>query len=137
MNKYVKTTLIFIGIWFIASLLNGLLSGISILTLDSSLWQQGSALIALSIIFSFVFSVPMVGLVWFITLMAQIADKKGNDLLQFVLRTALFFSAAGGLVFIYTLGTEFKNARVLVALSIIISALASVLFFRKQIKTNE
>jgi uncharacterized membrane protein len=136
MNKYIKATFTFIGIWFIASLLNGLLSGISIMTLDSSLWQQGPALIALSIVFSFVFSVPMVGLVWFITLMAQVADKKGNDLLQFVLRTALFCSAAGGLVFIYTLGTEFKNARFLVALSIIISALTSVLFFRNQIKTN-
>lgn len=137
MNKYLKTTLIFMGIWFIASLLNGVLSGISILALDSGLMQEGPAPVALSIIFSFVFSVPMVGLVWFITLMAQVADKKGNELLQFVLRTALFFSAAGGLVFIYTLGTEFKNARFLVALSIIISALTAVLFFRKQIKTNE
>jgi hypothetical protein len=137
MNKYLKTTLIFIGIWFIASLLNGVLSGISILALDSNLKQEGPAPLGLSIIFSFVFSVPTVGLVWFITLIAQASEKKGNDLLQFVLRTALFCSAAGGLFFIYTLGAEFKNARFLIALSIIVSALTSVLFFRKQIKTNE
>jgi len=136
MNKYIKTTLIFIGIWFTASLLNGVLSGISILVLDSSWTHEGPGSLRLSIIFSFVFSVPMVGLVWFITLMAQASDKRGNDLLQFVLGTALFCSAAAGLIFIYTLGTEFKNARLFIALSIIVSALTSVLFFRKQIKTN-
>ncbi len=137
MNKYIKTTLVFIGVWFIASLLNGLLSGISILLMDSYWAHEGPGSLGLSIVFSFVFSVPLVGLVWFITLMAQATDKKGNDLFQFVLGTALFCSTAGGLLFIYTLGTEFKTARFFIALSIIISALTSVLFFRKQIKTNE
>jgi len=137
MNKYLKTTLIFAGIWFTASLLNGVLSGISILVLDSGGMNNGAGTLGLSVIFSFVFSVPMVGLVWFIALMGQVTDKKGNDLLQFVLRTALFCSAAGALLFMFTIGTEFKNARVVVGLCIIVSALTSVLLFRKQIKTNE
>lgn len=137
MSKYLKTTLIFAGIWFVASLLNGLLSGISILVLDSGSMNNDAGALGLSVIFSFVFSVPMVGLVWFVTLAGQAADKKGNNLLQYVLRTTLFCSAAGALIFIYTIGTEFKNARFLVGLCIIISALASVLLFRKQIKTNE
>jgi hypothetical protein len=137
MNKYLKTTLIFVGIWFTASLINGMLSGISIAVLDNSAMNDSAGTFGLSVIFSFVFSVPMVGLVWFITLMGQAADKKGNDLLQFVLATALFCSAGGALFFIYVLGTEFKSARFAVGLCIIISALASVLLFRKQIKTNE
>jgi len=137
MNKYLKTSLIFAGIWFTASLLNGVLSGISILVLDSGGMNNGAGTLGLSIIFSFVFSVPMVGLVWFITLIGQAVDKKGNDLLQYILRTALFCSAAGALLFIYTIGTEFKNARILVGLCIVLSALASVLLFRNQIKTNE
>lgn len=124
------------GIWAVASLLNGILSGISILVLDHD-WGYGSpAPLALSIILSFVFSVPLVGLVWFTTLIVQVTEKKGDELLQFVLATALFCSIAGALIFIYTLGTEFKNARFLIGLSIIFSALTSVLFFRKQIKTN-
>ena len=81
MNKYLKTTLIFAGIWFTASVLNGVLSGISILVLDSGDMYNGAGELGLSVIFSFVFSVPMVGLVWFITLMGQAADKKGSDLL--------------------------------------------------------
>lgn len=137
MNKYLKTTLIFAGIWFTASLLNGVLSGISILVLDSGGMNNGAGTLGLSVIFSFVFSVPVVGLVWFIALMGQAADKKGNDLLQLVLRTALFCSAGAGLGFIYTIGTEFKDARVVAGLCIIVSALTSVLLFRKQIKTNE
>jgi hypothetical protein len=137
MNKYLKTTLVFAGIWFSASILNGVLSGISILVLDSWNMYKGAGALGLSVIFSFVFSVPMVGLVWFITLMGQITGKKGNELLQFVIRTALFCSAAGGLIFIYTIGTEFTNARLVVGLCIIFSALTSVLLFRKQIKTNE
>ena len=137
MNKYLKTTLIFTGIWFAASLLNGVLSGISILVLDSGDMNNGAGSFGLSVIFSFVFSVPMVGLVWFITLIGQAADKKGNELLQLALGTALFCSVGGALVFIYTIGTEFKDARFVVGFCIIVSALASVLLFRKQIKTNE
>lgn len=137
MNKYLKTTLIFAGIWFTASLLNGVLSGISILVLDSGGMNNGAGSFGLSVIFSFVFSVPMVGLVWFITLMGQATDKKGNDLLQLALGTALFCSVGGAFIFIYTIGTEFKNARFVLGFCIIFSALASVLLFRKQIKTNE
>lgn len=137
MNIYLKTTLIFIGVWFSASLLNGLLSGISIAVLDGVWVHEGASAFGLSVVFSFLFSVPMVGLVWFITLMAQATGKKGNDLLQLALGTALFCSVGGAFIFFYTFGTEFKNARFLVGLCIIVSALSSVLLFRKQIKTNE
>ena len=137
MNKYLKTTLIFAGIWFIASVLNGVLSGISIVLLENSRIHEGAETFGLSLIFSFVFGVPMVGLVWFITLMGQATGKRGNDLLQLALATALFCSSGGAFIFIYTFGTEFKNARFIVGLCIIVSALTSVLFFRKKFKTNE
>lgn len=65
MKKLIKTTLIFLGIWTIASLLNGLLSGISIMVLDKSWLNSGAGTLALSIVLSFVFSAPIVGLVWF------------------------------------------------------------------------
>lgn len=136
MSKYLKTTGTFIGVWFIASLLNGLLSGVSLAVLGSSSVNQGMGMVVLSFALSFVCSAPLVGIVWFVTMMAQLADKKGDALFQFVLSTTLFCSLAGALIFIFTLGTEFMNARYVAGLCIIISALASVLFFRKQIKTN-
>jgi MFS family permease len=137
MNKYLKTTLVFAGVWFTAAFLNGLLSGISIAVLDDVFNKAGVSTLLLSVVFSFVFSAPVVGLVWFIVLMAQVADKQGDDLFRFALRTAFICAIAAALVFIFTLGTEFKQAGYAVALSIIISALTAVLFFRKQIKTNE
>ena len=136
MKKYLKTTGIFIGVWFIASMLNGLLSGVSLAVLKSHSVNDGMSTLVLSFVLSFVCSAPLVGIVWFVTIMEQLADKKGDELFQFVLGTALLCAVTGALIFIFTLGTEFMNARYVAGLCIIISALSSVLFFRKQIKTN-
>lgn len=136
MAKYFKTTLIFAGVWFIAALINGLSSGISIILLDAALFANPGTL-ALSVIFSFVFSAPVAGFVWFVTLMAQIANKNGHDLFRFALGTTFICACAAALIFINTIGKEFINARYVVALCIVISAVAAVLMFRKQIKTNE
>ena len=137
MKKYLKITAIFFGVWFIASLLNGLLCGISLAVLENSFINSNSQTLAYSMFFSFVFSAPVVGLVWFIAIMAQLAEKKGDELFQFILGSALLCAVTGALIFIFTVGREFMNARYVTGLCIIISALSSVLFFRKQIKTNE
>lgn len=137
MSKYLKTTGIFFGVWFIASVFNGLLSGISLATLDSTSMNDAMGILVLSMFFSFVFSGPMVGFVWFVAIMAQLAEKRGDELFQFVLRSTLFCAITGAVIFIYTLGAEFKNARYVAGFCIIFSALASVLMFRNKIKTNE
>lgn len=136
MNKYIKTTLIFAGVWFIAAVINGLSSGISIILLDKAA-NANPGTLALSVIFSFVFSAPVVGLVWFITLIGQVAGKKGDDLFQFALSTSFICAFVAALIFINTIGKEFMKARYVAALCIIVSALTAVLMFRKQIKTNE
>ncbi|MGB4842912.1 MAG: hypothetical protein WBP16_00455 [Ferruginibacter sp.] len=136
MSKYLKITGIFLGIWFIASLLNGLLSGIAIAVFENGQLYYGSGTVALSLIFSFLFSVPIVGLVWFVAVCALLAEKKGDALFQFILGTAFLCAIAGAVFFITTIGTDFKDARYIAGLCIIISALTAVLFFRKQIKAN-
>lgn len=136
MSKYLKTTGIFFGIWFLASILNGFLSGMSIAFLSSSSLNEGLGNLLLSIALSFIVSVPVVGLVWFVTIVAQLTDKKGDSLFQFVLGTTLLCSIAAALIFICTIGTEFSQARYLAGFCIVFSALCSVLFFRKNIKAN-
>jgi len=136
MNKYIKTTLIFCGVWFIAALLNGLLSGISIAVLDSDSGNEAMGNLAMSVFFSFVFSAPLAVFVWFVTLLAQLADKKGQELFLLVLRTVLICSSLVALLFFHTLGTEFKNSRWLAGIAIVISAMSAVLLFRKPIKAN-
>lgn len=137
MNKYIKTTLIFSGVWFIAALLNGVISGTSIAILDSGSTNDAMSNLFASFVFSFAFSVPFVGLVWFVTIMAQVMERKGEPLLQLVLRTALFCSIGGALIFMYAFKREFATARFIAGPGIIVSALTAVLMFRKKIKTNE
>jgi hypothetical protein len=136
MNKYIKLILIFTGVWLIAALANGFVSGILIIVLDDMYGKGGVGTLLLSLIFSFVFSAPVVGLVWFIALMAQIKNKRGHDLFQLVLGTTLIVASITAVIFIFSIGTGFMKARFFVALCIIFSALSAVLFFRKQIKTN-
>lgn len=126
----------FFGVWFIASLLNGALSGLSIAFVDDGSIRNGVGSIMLSIIFSFVFSAPAVGFVWLLTILYQLGNRKGHELFQFVLGATFICAIVAAAVFIFTLGTEFSKARYLVGLWVIVSALTSVLSFRNQIKAN-
>ena len=132
MNKYIKTTGIFIGVWFIGSVVNGLLSGTGIAVLCSSSVNEAMG----SLFLSFVFSVPLVALVWLVTIAGQANNKKGDSLFQLVLQASLFTSVAAAIIFINTIGKEFLLARYVTGLCIITSAFISVLFFRKNIKAN-
>lgn len=124
------------GVWCTSAIINGLLSGISIVLLETGS-NANPALAGLSVIFSFVFSVPAVGFVWFVTVIAQALDRKGSELFQLVLRTAFFTACLAAVFFINTMGTEFLKARYAVACSIVVSALAAILLFRNQLKTYE
>lgn len=137
MNKYLQTTAVFIGIWFIAAFLNGLLSSIAIIVLEQTYTKMGESTLAMAIIFSFVFSIPVVGFVWFISLIALANGETGNHYFQFVLAASFCCAIAAGIIFILTMDTEFMHARFAVALCIVVSALAAVFLFRKQIKNNE
>jgi ABC-type methionine transport system permease subunit len=132
-----KAFFIFIGVWFIASLLNGLLSGICIAVFEKDTFNTAAGMILLSCIFSFVFSMPLVILVWLITTIARAYGRKGHSLFQIILNAAFFCALTGAILFINTLGNEFKEARFATGFCIIISALGAILFFRNQLKTNE
>lgn len=136
MKKGIKTFVTFIGVWFVASLLNGALSGISISIFDSEKFIDSPEIILLSCVLSFVFSVPLVGLVWLVTVIAQLGGKSGHSLFQVVLATAFFCGLTGALIFIIAFGNEFKEARFAAGACVIISAMSSVLIFRKQLKTD-
>lgn len=130
--KYVTAFFIFIGIWLVASFLNGLLSGICLSLLDNS--KYGTETFSLSMIFSFVFSVPLVGLVWLVNTIAQISGKTGAALFQLVLRTAIFCSLAGAIFFINAFSRSFNESRYAAGAGIVIAAVSAVLLFRPAIK---
>jgi hypothetical protein len=134
MRKGIRTLTTFIGVWFVASLLNGILSGTCISISDSE--RFGAAgIIFLSCVLSFVCSIPLVGLVWLITAIAQSAGKSGYALFQVVLAAALFCGSIGALIFIVAFDNEFMEARFVAGACIIVSAMSGVLVFRKQLRS--
>jgi hypothetical protein len=137
MYKQARTFFIFLGVWIVASFLNGFLSGICISIFSTPSYDTGAGFIALSMVFSFVFSAPLVGVLWLSTAIAIGSGPKGDDLFQFILKSALVLAIIGAIFFVVSIGNEFKAARYAVAFCIIISAMTAVLFFRKQLKTDE
>lgn len=133
----VKIFIIFIVVWFVASLLNGVLSGTCVALLEDHSFGVATKNIGLSLIFSFILSVPFVGFVWLVTLIAQVKGRKGYLLFQTILSATIICSILAAIFFISTIGTEFKTARFVVGFSIILSAMCGVLFFRNQLKADE
>lgn len=131
-----RTFLIFMGVWFTASFLNGLLSGICLAVFGADSYAGTLGNIGLSYIFSFILSVPFVGFVWLVTIIAQANGQKGHSLFQTILSTTFICAGLAAIFFITTMGTEFKDARFVVGLCIIISAVSGILIFRNQLKTN-
>ncbi len=137
MKKVVTTVFIFIGVWFVASVLNGILCGISISVFDSGSFIDATEKVMLSFTCSFLFSIPLVGLVWLVTVIAQATGKSGHDLFQVVLTVTFICGLMGALFFITAMGDEFKDARFVAGLCIIISAMGGVMVFRKQLKAED
>ena len=137
MNKQAKTFFIFLGVWIIASFLNGFSSGICISIFCPATYDTGAGYIAMSVLLSFVLSAPLVGLLWLLSVIAISTGKRGDLLFQFILKAALVLALVGAVFFVLGLGNEFKEARYAVGFCILFSAISPLLFFRKQLKTDE
>ena len=133
--KYVTTFFVFMGIWIVASLFNGLLSGICLTVFDNA--EYGNETMGLSLLFSFIFSIPFVGLVWLVTTIAQVSGKEGSALFQLVLGTTIICAVAGALFFIGVFSRDFSDGRYAVGASIIIAAVGAVMLFRSPIKGSQ
>jgi hypothetical protein len=136
MTKYWRTFIIFMGVWFTASFLNGLLSGICITGIGENYFVNVPGTILLACVFSFLFSIPFVGFVCLVTVIAQVYQQKGHYLFQIILVTTFLCSVTGAVIFINVFGNEFKQAKFPAGLCIIFSAVVSVLIFRNQLKNN-
>jgi hypothetical protein len=133
--KYFITLIVFFGVWLLASFINGVLSGICLMLCESK--NFGNETFGLAMLFSFVFSVPLVGVVWIVTTAAQLNGTKGFSLFKTVVITATICSIAGAVLFVMVFNREFKEASYGVGLSIILSAITAVTIFRNQFKNYE
>ena len=134
MGKAVRTFIIFIGVWFISSLLNGIISGIVIMLGENGWSSHNDDVIFFAMLCSFLFSIPFVGLVWFVTMLAQAHGREGHTLFQVILKTSIFSGVIAAIIFIKTFSADLKGISWLGAISIIVSSVSTVLFFRKPLK---
>ncbi|MFN8252447.1 MAG: hypothetical protein U0V75_11260 [Ferruginibacter sp.] len=132
--KYVQNFFICLGIWFTAAIVNAILSTVMIVILEGS--QSDPDVFGLSLLFSFLFSAPLACLLWLVALVAQLSGQEGAELFHTMLATAVICALAGAVFFIVSLGTEFKQSKYAVALSVIVAAIAAVMLFRNFIKSG-
>ncbi len=133
--KFIRIFAVFIGVWFVASLLNGLIAGISLSMGAPD--EYGAGTFGLAMIFSFIFSIPLVSVVWFVTFIAQLAGASGFPLFRVVVITSLICAIAGAVFFIASFQRDFKEASYAAGFGIIVSAITAVTVFRHSIKKYE
>jgi hypothetical protein len=133
--KYITTLFVFLGIWVLASFINGVLSGTCLTLYDGD--KFGNETFNLSMIFSFIFSIPFAGIVWLVTAAAQFSGKTGFALFKTVVIAAFICALIGAILFIAVFGRQFKEASYAVGGCIIFSAITAVTIFRNQLKGND
>ena len=136
MNKYIKLIGIFIGIWFIASLISG---GLSIAAFGF-LEKNADMAVAVALPLSFVFSVPFVALTWLISIIARANGSKGEKLYKIVLHTSFFISLAGAIAFKILINGdagELNATSLAISIGIVVSAVSTVIIFRNKLRSIE
>ena len=135
MMKYITTLFVFFGIWLLASFLNGIISGICLSFMSNE--EYGRETFGFSMLFSFLFSIPLVSIVWVVTTVAQLAGSRGFVLFKIVVLTAVCSALSGAVFFINAFNKDFKEASYAVGASIVFSAVTAVTIFRNQFKKND
>ena len=133
MNKYLKLTFLFIGIWFVASLASGVLTAVTLAIFAKNIDDYAVGAIPAS----FICSIPFVALCWFISTVACVWGSEGEKLYQTVLHTAFFVSIVAGL-FVKTVVKEFMDQMsLLIFMDIVASSVFAVIVFRKKLKSTQ
>ena len=132
MNKYLRLTFIFAGVWFIASLINGVLSTLAFAICSSNASMEMAVCIPLS----FLLAIPFVALTWFIAMIVSVNKVEGYRLYRIILNTAFLIGCAGAVFFKMVLYYEQDGSAMAIPISIIVSAVSSIMIFRKKIKAT-
>jgi hypothetical protein len=130
MDKYSKLVSVYGRIWFVASVINAVLSSFLIL----SSWDEGVFFIFfLSLIFSFVLSMPIL-LIAMLLSSLLLSVKVMKNIFQVVLLVTFFVSLAGALFFKAFLH-EVNKGPFPLCIAIVLSAVLAVIVFRNKLKT--
>lgn len=130
MNRYIKLIAVFIGIWFVASLINGVFSMVTL-----SFEEKNNGDIDFAIPASFIFSIPFVFLTWFTATIACIAGCVGEKLYQTVLHISFLIGIGAGIFFKLCMDWLVGQFSIVIAIGIVISAVSATIIFREKLKS--
>jgi len=133
MANFFRVTFIYIGVWFFASLLNGLICCMGISTFSKSIDNN----IFFCIVFSFLFSIPVIITNWLILAIVCGVGYRSDHLFRIALNTAFLTSFLYAFLIQDFLTSVIKAPPFVFYISIVISAIASILFFKKNFKNIE
>ena len=133
MNKYFRLTFIFIGVWIIAWLINGILSILAFAISSKNVDME----MAFCIPISFVFSMPFVGITWIVAMISAANDQKGERLYRIILLASFFIGCVGAVFFTIAISYWHDASSITIPIVIILSAVSSIIIFRTKIKATQ
>lgn len=128
--NFIKTIVFSFSTWVIASLMNGILSGIFLELLGEESFRGDH--FPVSIVMSFLFSIPFIFIFWIGFLICLSAGIAGRSLFMSLLNLSLILSALAGLFFVFVIG-RFLGAQAWVIGVIIMFSMLATMFIHRSV----
>ncbi len=137
--NFIRTIIFSFSTWVIASLMNGILSGIFLELVGEDSFSGHD--FPLCIAMSFVFSVPFLFIFWIGFLICLSAGYEGRGLFMILLKLSLILSVLAGLFFVFVIG-RFTGLHAWGIAVIIVFSAVSTMFIHRSVylsmfKTNQ
>lgn len=133
MSPYLKITGRTFTMWLLACLINGLLCGITLSIINNSYTEIVTGIIGIAFI-SLFFSAPGFLIFWFILLLKIALNPKGAALFRSALIAGFILASVTAFLGAKMSLSEFFNYSSIPAVSILISAISSIMLHFKQFK---
>lgn len=133
MSPYIKITGRTFTIWLLASLINGLLCGITLSVVHNIYSEITADIIGIAFI-SLFFSAPGFLVFWFVLLIRILTDTKERALFRSALVTGFILASVTAFFCSKMFSSEFSNHFYIPAACIILSAISSIMLHFKHFK---
>ena len=129
MDKYSRLNSIYLGIWFAASIINGIVSALIIM----APWHEGGmAILSLSIGCSMLFSIPII-IAAMLVGAYLLSIRKWENIFHVILLLNFLASTVGAICFAWFFGMMYKSS-IPLGMSIVASSIIAVVIFQKNLK---
>ncbi len=124
--KYFQSAFYSFTIWVLASIINGITSGLYLILSG----KMGPEALMGSLVFSLVFSLPGIFLFWIYFMIRLYKHSGGSKLFIELLNAALLVAIFSGIIFYQFLGNEFRSNNIVLMILGIVATLIALFVHR-------